>query len=120
MDESDIINQIEDRLKAATKELHQLAPQVGQAEQVIEFASDQRKNALAAEAKRYIERGEGAAMSDSLARTSPLYIEKMKQLETDFANAQVTKYKWKATMCSFEAARSLLARQRETIHTFKE
>jgi hypothetical protein len=116
----DIINQIEERLKSVTKELHQLAPLVGAAEQVIEFNSDQRKNALASEAKRYIERGEGAANSESLARSSPVYLEKMKALEIAFSNAQVTKYKWKAAMCSFEAARSLLARQRETMHTFKE
>jgi hypothetical protein len=117
---NDIITQIEDRLKSSTKTLHMLAPLVGAAEQVIEFNSDQRKNVLAGEAKRYIERGEGAANSENLARSSPIYLEKLKALEIAFAEAQRVKYEWKATMCSFEAARSLLARQRETMHTFQE
>jgi hypothetical protein len=117
---SDVINQIEERLKSTTKKLHQLAPLCGSAEQVIEFNSDQRKNILAGEAKRYIERGEGAANSENLARSSPIYLEKIKALETAFSEAQRVKYEWKATMCSFEAARSLLARQRETMHTFQE
>jgi hypothetical protein len=115
-----IIKGIEDRLKAVTKKLHDLAPLVGAAETVIEFNSDQRKVALAQEAKRYIERGESVAGADTLARSSPVYTEKMKELETNFTEAQRIKYEWKANMCSFEAARSLLARQRETLHTFQE
>ena len=120
MADQDIINQIEERLKEATRKLHQLAPLVGAAEQVIEFSSDQRKNALASEANRYIQRGESVAGSDTFGRSSPVYLEKLKTLESAYAEAQRVKYEWKANMCSFEAARSLLARQRETIHTFKE
>lgn len=119
MNDDSEIRAIEQRMKEATKKLHQLSSLVGAAETVIEFSSDQRKNALAAESKRYIERGEGAAMSEQLGRASPLYLEKVKELENSFTEAQRVKYEWKATMCTYEAARSLLARQRETLRTLE-
>ena len=113
------IRMIEERMKDATRKLHALVSIIGAAETVIEFNSDQRKNALAGEAKRYIERGDGAANSENLARASVLYLTKIKDLETAFTEAQRVKYEWKATMCSYEAARSLLARQRETLKTLE-
>lgn len=119
MNDDSEIRAIEKKMKDATSRLHQLAPLCGAAETVIEFSSDQRKNALAAEAKRYIERGEGASNSEQLARSSPLYTDKIKTLETSFTEAQRLKYEWKATMCTYEAARSLLARQRETLKTLE-
>jgi hypothetical protein len=108
------IERIEERMKGATQKLHQLVPLIGAAETVIEFSSDQRKNLLAKHSRKYIERGEGAANSDSLGRSDPLYTQEIKTLENAHTEAQRVKYEWKATMCSYEAARSLLARQRET------
>lgn len=119
MNDDSEIRAIEKKMKESTGKLHQLAPLLGSAETVIEFSSDQRKNALASEARRYIERGEGAANSEQLARSSPIYLEKIKTLETSYTEAQRVKYEWKATMCSYEAARSLLARQRETLRTLE-
>lgn len=113
------IRTIEKKMKDATAKLHSLIPLIGYAETIIDFASDQRKNALASEAKRFIERGEGAANSENLARSSPLYLQKIKELEASYTEAQRKKYEWKATMCTYEAARSLLARQRETLKTLE-
>jgi hypothetical protein len=114
-----VIRQIEERLKNATRELHQLAPLLGQAEQVIEFAADQRKNILAAEQVRFIKNGESAASSEVMARECIVYLDKLKMLENNVQDAHRVKAKWRATMCSFEAARSLLARQRETLRTLE-
>jgi hypothetical protein len=103
----------------ATKKLHQLAPLVGAARQVIEFASDMRKNSLAKFQRRYIERGEGAANSEALARSDPLYLEAIKSDETRIAEAYRVRMEWDATMCSFEAGRSLLAMTRESLRTLE-
>jgi hypothetical protein len=117
--DSSEIEKIEERMKDATRKLHQLVPLIGAAETVIEFNSDQRKNLLAKHQRRYIERGEGAANSEALGRSDPLYLEDIKPLEASHTEAQRIKYEWKATMCSYEAARSLLARQRETLKTLE-
>ena len=116
----DVIYEIEKKIKDSTATLHKLGPMLGHAEQIVEFSSDQRKNALAAEQKRFIERGESVAGSETLARSSPVYLEAIKELAATYEEAQAIRYKWRATMCSYEAARSLLARQRETLHTFNE
>jgi hypothetical protein len=110
---------IERRLMEATKKLHQLAPLVGAARQVIEFASDMRKNTLAKFQRRYIERGEGASNSEALARSDPLYLESIKSDEDRVAEAYRVRMEWDATMCSFEAGRSLLAMTRESLRTLE-
>jgi len=113
------ITEVQDRLKSSTRDLHRLAPLVGAAKQIKEFSSDRRKMALAKQQRRYIERGEGAANSEALARSDPLYMEELKQLEIQYAEAERCIAEWEATKCSFEAARSLLAMTRETIKTFE-
>jgi hypothetical protein len=105
--------QIEARLKSATRKLHELAPLLGAAKQVREFSSDQRKNALAKAQRRYLERGEGAAGSEALARSDPLYLEALKALAESHTEAERVIAEWTATMASYDAARSLLAMQRE-------
>lgn len=118
VDDRDVM-QVQDRLKSATKDLHRLAPLVGAAKQVKEFSSDRRKMALAKRQRPYIERGEGAAGSEALARSDPLYIEELKTLADQYTEAERCIAEWEATKCSFEAARSLLAMTRETIKTFE-
>src|SRR4029077_7181368 len=117
--DSGVIEKIEERLKTATRELHELTGMLGMAEQVIEFSSDQRKNILAAEQIRHIQNGESVASSEVMARGNIVYPDKLKVLEGNVMEAHRVKAKWKATMCSFEAARSLLARQRETLRTLE-
>ena len=110
---------IEQRIMEATRKLNQMAPLVGAARQVIEFASDMRKNTLAKHQRKYIERGEGASNSEALARSDPLYLEEVKVIEERVADAYRTRVEWEATMCSFEAGRSLLAMTRETMRTLE-
>jgi hypothetical protein len=110
---------IQKRLMDATRKLNQLAPLVGAARQVIEFSSDMRKNTLARFQRKYIERGEGAANSEALARSDPLYLEAVKQDEQRLTEAYRMRMEWEATMCSFEAGRSLLAMNRETMRTLE-
>jgi hypothetical protein len=117
--DSSVIEGIERKLKEATAKLHELAPLVGSARTIKEFSSDQRKNALAGEVTRYIQRGESVAASETLGRSSPLYLEKLKALEEHYKQAEATIAQWQATMATFEAARSLLAMSRETLRTLE-
>ena len=110
---------IQKRIMEATQKLNRMAPLVGAAKQVIEFASDMRKNTLARHQRKYIERGEGAANSEALARSDPLYLEAKKIDEQRVSDAHKTRMEWEATMCSFEAGRSLLAMTRETMKTLE-
>lgn len=119
MNDQSETEKLEIRLKKTVTKLHELSIHVGSARQVIEFSSDQRKNALASEAKRFIERGEGAANSEQLARSSPIYLEKINTLGDQLADAYRVKATWEATMCEFEACRSLLAMTRETLKTLE-
>ena len=113
------VEKIEDRLKSSTAKLHQLARLMGHAEQIIDFVSTQRANILASEQVHFL-KDEGVSASEMMARNSEVYKQKIKDLERSYAEAQGIKYEWKATMATFEAARSLLARQRETLHKFPE
>src|SRR4030095_11371972 len=117
--DSSNIEIIQRRVKESTKRLHELSPHVGAARQVKEFSSDQRKNALAGEQVRYIQRGESLGAAESLARTSPVYLEKLKALEESYKQAETVIAEWQATMATFEAARSLLAMSRETMRTLE-
>jgi len=119
MTDHDQTKAIQERLKEATRTLHKLAPLLGAAKQVKEFSSDQRKMALAKRMRDYITRGEGASNSEALGRSDPLYIEAMKALATQYTEAERIIAEWQATMCSFEAARSLLAMNRETLRTLE-
>jgi len=117
--DASVIEGIERRLKEATNKLHELAPLKGAALQIKEFASDQRKNALASEVVRYIARGESVAAAESLGRSSPVYLERLKALEASYKEAEATIAEWQAWMATFEAARSLLAMSRETLRTLE-
>lgn len=117
--DSNNIERIQKRLKETADKLVLLAPHVGSARQVKEFSSDQRKNALAAEQVRYIQRGESLGAAESLARTSPVYLEKLKALEESYKQAEQVIADWTATMAMLDAARSLLAMSRETMRTLE-
>jgi hypothetical protein len=116
MNDNSEIQRIQERLKELTRELHDFGPMAGMARQVIEFSSDLRKNCLAKHQRKYIERGEGVAGSEALARSDPLYLEAIKAVQMQVTEAFQVKAKWEATMASFEAARSLLAMNREVMH----
>ena len=109
------IKRIEKRMQDCITQLRTIAPMVGVARQVKEFSSDQRKNALAAEQVKFIQRGESVAASETLARSSPVYLEKIKDLERSYADACSTIAGWEAIMARFEGCRSLLSMARATL-----
>ena len=103
------IRDVQVKMQECIKQMRKLAPLVGIARQVKEFSSDQRKNALAAEVIKYIQRGESAAASEGLARANPAYLEAFKKLQQDYSDACGTIAEWEAVFARFEAARSIHA-----------
>lgn len=115
MIEDEEISEIEKKMAQCIARMKVLSPLVGVARQVKEFSSDQRKNALAAAQIVFIQRGESVAASETLARSSPTYLEKFKSLEKNYADACGTLAEWEAVFARFEACRSLLAMARQTL-----
>jgi hypothetical protein len=109
------IKDIEKKMQECIKAMRTLAPLVGVARQVKEFSGDQRKNALAAEQIKYIQRGESVAASETMARSNPAYLERFKALEKSYADSCGTIAEWEATFARYEACRSMLAMARETL-----
>ncbi len=109
------IRDIEERMQDCIKQMRRLAPLVGSARQIKEFSGDQRKNALAAEQIRFIQRGESVAAAENLARSSPTYLERFKDLERTYADACGTIAEWEAIFARFEACRSMLSMARATL-----
>jgi hypothetical protein len=115
MIEDEEIRDIEKKMQECIARMRNLAPIVGSARQIKEFSSDQRKNALAAEQVRFIQRGESVAAAENLARSSPAYLERFKALEQMYADACGSIAEWEAVFARFEACRSLLAMARSTL-----
>jgi len=109
------IRAIEEKMTACIARMKTLSPMVGAARQIKEFSSDQRKNALAAEQVRFIQRGESVSAAENLARSSPAYLEQFKSLEKSYADACGTIAEWEAVFARFEACRSMLAMARQTL-----
>jgi len=116
MDDHKEVEELEDKIKIALARLVQLGVHVGNARQVKEFSTELRKNALATEVTRYIQRGESVAASETLGRSSPLYLEKLKQLQKDYADAETTLAEFQIIMTKLDSYRSMLAMLRETMH----
>jgi hypothetical protein len=111
------IRDIQQKMQECITRMRSLAPMVGSARQVKEFSNDQRKNALANEQVRFIQRGESVAAAENLARSSPVYLQRFKGLETQYADAAATIAEWEAVFARFEACRSMLAMSREVMKT---
>jgi len=119
MNDSSEIRDMQERMADCIRRLNTLAPLVGAARQVKEFSSDQRKNALAVEQVKYIQRGESVAAAENLARSNPTFLTRFKELEEQYANACATIAEWEAVMARFEACRSMGAMMRETVKTLQ-
>jgi hypothetical protein len=104
-------------MKSAAHNLHGMAEESGMARTIVEYDSDRRKNCLARHALKHIKAGESAAAADTLARSDPAYDAELQGFFDQFSQAQATLKKEEAEKCSWETARSLLARMRETIKT---
>lgn len=115
MIEDDEIRDIQKKMQECIAQMRRMSPLVGAARQVREFSPDQRKNALAAEQVKYIQRGESVAASETLARSNPIYLERFKALEKSYADACGTIAEWEATFARYEACRSMLAMARQTL-----
>lgn len=115
-DESEI-KSIQEKMQESLVKLRELAPHVGAARQIKEFASDQRKNLLAAIQADYIGKGESVAAAEILARSNPVYIRRLLDLQESHKNAEVTLAEWQYTLVRLDAARSMLAMSRETLRT---
>jgi hypothetical protein len=113
------IEKLQENLITSVRRLQKLAVLVGSARQIKEFSSDQRKNALAAEQIKFIQRGESVAGAEVCARSSPVYAEKISKLERDYSDAEKTIAQWQADFAYYEACRSLLAMERETMRTLE-
>ncbi len=113
------ISTIEQRLKSSTKRLHALSAQVGAAKQVRNYDADRRKNLLAKYVVRYLEAGESATAAEQYARADGAYQSELEFLAKGHESAEQTIAEWDAEFASFEAARSLLSMQKETMRTLE-
>ncbi len=114
MDNNDII-QVEERLKNATRRLHQLAPLVGSAKQVRQYDSDRRRNALAKYVVRALKDGQSATAAEAHGRADLAYQAEIAVMSRDYEASEKTLAMWEAEQCSFEAARSLLSMMKESL-----
>jgi len=114
IDQSDI-EQIEHRMKTATLELHKLSPLVGVAKQVRQYDSDRRRNLLAKFMRPHIKKGETSTAAETLARSTEGFEIGFNELAKELETSEATIARWDAMFASFEAARSLLSMQKETM-----
>jgi len=113
-DQSDI-QEIEHRMKTATLELHKLAPLVGVAKQVRQYDPDRRRNLLAKFMRPHIKNGETSTAAETLARSTEAFQVGFNELAKELETSEATIAKWDAMFASFEANRSLLSMQKESM-----
>ena len=99
------------RMQTASKQLNDNAESVGKAKQIREFASERRKNLLA----QYVDADLPSTKAEQVARKNPEYLQKFDQLAAQSEDAEIVIAKDSATRHSFEAARSLLSFNRESL-----
>lgn len=110
----------EKRLRAAANKLHKLVPEVAHARQVIEFASDRRKNLLAEYVAPLLAAGMGVAAAEHTARADPEYQARFEEQATQLRDAYAVVKLWEATQATYDAARSLLSMSKELIRNLQE
>lgn len=106
---------VEQRLRAATNELHKLAEPVAMARQVKEFSSERRKALLAQFTVPLLADNNSSAAAEAMARATPEYLAGLTALEDQYRNAEQAIAKWSATVCTFDAARSLMSMSKEQL-----
>jgi hypothetical protein len=118
-DHSDI-RRIEERMKTAAKRLHTLAPELAMAITIVDYDSDRRKALLARYSSKHLAEGESATAAEIIARADPAYDVELNALFSQYQMAQATRKEFEVEQISWETARSLLARQRETLRTLPD
>ncbi len=109
------ISEVEQRLRSCSKRLHQLAPLVGSAKQIRNYDGDRKKNLLAKYVVRALKEGHSATAAEAYGRSDAAYQTELEALSKQYEGAERTIAEWDSEMCSFDAARSLLAMNRETM-----
>lgn len=104
-----------ERMKRAVKRLHELAPALGSAKQVKEFNSEMRRSALSSEVVRALKAGESATAAEHIARASESYQQKLGVLARQYEAAEATIAEYQAEQAAFDASRSLMSFNRETL-----
>lgn len=108
-------NAVAVRMKDSTRKLHQLAISVGNAKTVREFSSDRRKNLLAKYVARALKDGESATAAETIGRADETYQSELASLQEQHQAAETAIAKFTAEQCSFEAARSLLSFEKQSM-----
>lgn len=109
------VEDLQRRMIEAVKAMEQMGPSIGNARQVIEYNSDQRKRCLAIVAFPLIKAGESATAAETEARSSPQYEAALKQLAKELATAETVRAEYENLRLQWETARSLLSLQKESI-----
>jgi|SRR5215831_3794989 len=123
----------EKRLRNAIRKIHSLAVAVGHAKQVREYDSDRRKNLLAKYAMesvmhaRTVKQSTGTitaplksvAAAEMDARANPAYNAELEALAGQYEASLKTIAEWESAFASYEAARSILSLQKETMRTIE-
>lgn len=108
------------RLQTATANLHRMANDVGHARQVKEFIGDMKKNLLAKYVVRSLKAGETSTAAESIGRADSEFQRELGALQSAYEASEQTIAKWQSEQASFEAARSLLSFEKETMHALTE
>ena len=112
------IKKTQDRFRAVANTIHNMTSAVAEARQVKEFISDQRKNVLAKHTLQFLA-DNSAAAAETLARSSDGFIKDFAQLETSYRDAEKILADWSALQVKFEALRSLLSMEKETLRNLQ-
>ena len=96
-------------LDRAARTVEELADSVGEARQVMELASDRRKNSLAKHMKGYLDAEMSVAKAEWLARTSEYFLQEFEDQAEQVLIATKAIQKYDAAKVICEARRSLLS-----------
>lgn len=109
------VEDLQRRMIEAVKAMEQMGPSIGQARQIVEYNNDQKKRCLAIVELPLIKAGASAASAEIEARASPQYESALKQLAKELATAETVRAEYDNLRLQFEAARSLLSLQKESL-----
>lgn len=104
---------LEKRLSDTADSMARITKEIGKARQIIEFAGDMRKRALAKAVTPFLDQGESAAAADAKGRASYNYGEELKGLQAQLIEAETVRAEWDSLRIQFESARSLLSAHKE-------
>ena len=108
----------EGMMKAAYK-LHAMVDEYGLAKQVLAFSSDRKKNLLAKYAAPLLDCGRSQPQAETLARASDEYRAEFEHLCKQDQHAHLIIAKWDAVYCIYEAKRSGLSAQKESMRVLQ-